>query len=50
MHRILWMVSLLATFALLQGCGGLRTVKRPTNVEVRILAQSCFQGEVVPCG
>jgi hypothetical protein len=23
---------------------------RPTNVEVRILSQSCFQGEIEPCG
>jgi len=23
---------------------------RPTNVELYILSQSCFQGEVVPCG
>ena len=23
---------------------------RPTNVEVRIVSQSCFQGEIEPCG
>ncbi|MCK4412352.1 MAG: hypothetical protein KAY32_02290 [Candidatus Eisenbacteria sp.] len=23
---------------------------RPTNVEVRIISQSCFQGEIEPCG
>jgi hypothetical protein len=23
---------------------------RPTNVELYVLSQSCFQGEVVPCG
>jgi len=23
---------------------------RPTNIELRILSQSCFQGEIVPCG
>ena len=23
---------------------------RPTNAELYILSQSCFQGEVVPCG
>ncbi len=23
---------------------------RPTNVELYIVSQSCFQGEVVPCG
>jgi hypothetical protein len=30
------------------GLGG--SQERPTNVEVRILSQSCFQGEVEPCG
>jgi hypothetical protein len=30
------------------GFGGSRL--RPTNVEVRILSQSGFQGEVEPCG
>lgn len=30
------------------GLGGSKT--RPTNVEIRILSQSCFQGEVEPCG
>lgn len=29
-----------------QGDSGLR----PTNVEVRLLSQSCFQGEIEPCG
>jgi hypothetical protein len=23
---------------------------RPTNVEIQILSQSCFQGEIEPCG
>lgn len=23
---------------------------RPTNVELRIFSQSCFQGEIEPCG
>lgn len=23
---------------------------RPTNVELYILSQSCFQGEIIPCG
>ncbi len=35
---------------LAQGCGGGAHLKRPVNVEVRLVSQSCFQGEVVPCG
>ena len=39
----------------LQGCSGgflgLGGPKlRPTNVEIQLVSQSCFQGEVVPCG
>jgi len=26
------------------------SAERITNVEVRIVSQSCFQGEVTPCG
>ncbi len=39
-----------------QGCsflssgGGGSNGLRPTNVELYIVSQSCFQGEVVPCG
>ena len=41
---------------LLGGCSaglaahGANSGLRPTNVELYILSQSCFQGEVVPCG
>lgn len=43
--------ALLAVF-LLQGCAlmGGNSGKRPTNIEVRFLSQSCFNGDVVPCG
>lgn len=44
-----------AAAVILQGCsvgflgfGGPQL--RPTNVEVQLVSQSCFQGEVVPCG
>ncbi len=30
------------------GFGGPK--QRPTNVEIQILSQSCFQGEIEPCG
>jgi hypothetical protein len=30
------------------GFGGSKL--RPTNVEIQILSQSCFQGEIEPCG
>ena len=44
--------ALLAVVALLSGCAltGGGVVKRPTNVEVRILSQSSFNGDIVPCG
>jgi hypothetical protein len=32
------------------GMAGAKAHLRPTNVEVRILSQSCFQGEIEPCG
>jgi len=41
---------------LLGGCAaraaqpGVAAGLRPTNVELYIASQSCFQGEVVPCG
>lgn len=41
--------SLVAGLAL-SGCAGLRSHQRATNMEVRILSQSCFFGEIVPCG
>ena len=49
-------VVTLAAAVLLQGCaGGFLGLGggpkiRPANMEVRILSQSCFQGEVIPCG
>jgi hypothetical protein len=30
------------------GLGGPKL--RPANVEIQILSQSCFQGEIEPCG
>ncbi|MFH1143217.1 MAG: hypothetical protein V1774_01575 [Candidatus Eisenbacteria bacterium] len=50
--------ALLAVPLVLGGCafGGLGSNGvvdnglRPTNVEVRILSQSSFQGEIEPCG
>jgi hypothetical protein len=32
------------------GFMGQKSTLRPTNVEVRILSQSSFQGEIEPCG
>jgi hypothetical protein len=44
----------LAALALIAGgCAGFLGPKsgmRTTNTEVRILSQSCFQGEITPCG
>ncbi len=43
-----------AMLALLAGCalrsGGDGRVPRADNVTLHILSQSCFQGEIVPCG
>ncbi len=54
-HKRLLSLGLLAALAILvQGCGGMFGLggpkKRTTNVELFLLSQSCFQGEVVPCG
>ncbi|MBM3316861.1 MAG: hypothetical protein FJY75_03315 [Candidatus Eisenbacteria bacterium] len=54
-RRSLWLLGL-ACAATVAGAsagaffssGGAK--QRPTNVEVRLLSQSCFQGEVEPCG
>ncbi len=55
--KYLLSVGLLAAAAvLLQNCAfGSKAAKpdaglRATNVELRILSQSCFQSEIVPCG
>jgi len=54
-RRLLVALPLFLTVCSL-GSGGMRgsaaaaAARRPTNVEVRILSQSCFQGEVTPCG
>ncbi len=47
-----FLVAGVATLALLQGCAltGGPSGKRPTNVEVRIISQSCFNADIVPCG
>ena len=43
-----------AALILLAGCalrsGGESRVPRAGNVTLHILSQSCFQGEIVPCG
>ncbi len=41
--------GLFASLAL-SGCAAVRSGKRTTNMEVRFLTQSCFFGEIVPCG
>ncbi len=49
-------IGMLAMLAILiQGCGGAflgvgKGSRRATNVEVHLISQSCFQGEIVPCG
>ena len=54
--RGVFAAAALLAAGLLQGCtGGMlgghgSSDLRTTNVEVRVLSQSCFQGEVVPCG
>lgn len=54
--RDLFAATALVAAGLLQGCaGGMlgghgSSDLRRTNVEVRVISQSCFQGEVVPCG
>ena len=55
MNRRLVMLALFAGAVAQSGCtagflgfGGPRL--RPTNVEVRVISQSGFQGEVEPCG
>ncbi|MCK4302960.1 MAG: hypothetical protein KAY24_01840 [Candidatus Eisenbacteria sp.] len=52
---IVWGGLLAAATILMQGCsagflgmGGASL--RHTNVEVQLISQSCFQGELVPCG
>ncbi len=50
-RSLLGVSAVLAVF-LFQGCAlmGGSSGKRATNVEVRLLSQSCFNAEVVPCG
>jgi len=54
-RRHLTFLGLLAVGAVfLGGCslgsrgGGAKL--RPTNEEIRLISQSCFQGEIEPCG
>ncbi len=51
-HQMLALFTATGLFASLafSGCAVLRTGKRTTNMEVRFLTQSCFFGEIVPCG
>jgi hypothetical protein len=47
--------ALIAGLSVMAGCtagflGGAGPALRPTNVELHILSQSCFQGEIEPCG
>ncbi len=47
------LAGLAAAVLIAGGCAGMLGPKanlRPTNTEVRILSQSCFQGEIEPCG
>ena len=44
------LVSVPLFLALAGPSGRASAGRRDTNVEVRILSQSCFQGEVTPCG
>lgn len=50
------LLAVSAAVLLLGGCAGsgarpsVDSGLRPTNVELYIASQSCFQGEVVPCG
>ena len=47
------LVGLAALVLIAGGCAGMMGPKsglRTTNAEVRILSQSCFQGEIEPCG
>jgi hypothetical protein len=52
--RLLAGVMGLAALVLIAGgCAGMMgstSGQRATNAEVRILSQSCFQGEIEPCG
>lgn len=45
-------VAAALTLLLLPGCAltGGSAGKRTTNMEVRLLSQSCFNADVVPCG
>jgi len=47
-HLFVAMIGIL--LLALSGCAALRSGKRTTNMEVRFLTQSCFFGEIVPCG
>ena len=60
-HGLLGLAWLGAGALIFAGCSGHMATRhaadqgagaglRPTNVELYILSQSCFQGEVVPCG
>jgi len=47
------LAGLAALVLVAAGCAGTMGGKsglRATNAEVRILSQSCFQGEIEPCG
>jgi predicted Rossmann-fold nucleotide-binding protein len=54
MRKHLFLLSVLSLSVLIvQGCAsGLmgKSTKRATNVEIQVVSQSCFQGELVPCG
>ncbi len=43
-------ITALVVGGLLQGCAGNRSAKRATNAEMRILFQSCIEGDLLPCG
>jgi len=53
--RHVWLLGILASLLVLSGCSagflgiGGRDA-RPANVAVHIISQSCFEGEVEPCG
>lgn len=54
MGKHLFLLGVLGLSALaLHGCATGMMGKgntRPTNVEIQLISQSCFQGEIIPCG
>lgn len=51
MKRILpGFITALVVVGLVQGCVGHRSTRRATNAEIRVLFQSCIEGDVLPCG